>query len=210
MELLATVMVVVLLAALLFPATKNVVARGKEVTCANNLRQIGQAFNSYAAENDGTLLSPKNNDRSISSGSSWSIMLINYMGLKFPKMNQKNLFLCPAAHETYPHHDARRTYAMNYQNLPTAGSGIAASRGYEQKTKLVQHTSPSQTVLLIDSRGTVTDGSGSDSFTLATYQQSGDWRHNGGLNSLFLDGHVEKFGKSDNSRLEECINRFAR
>jgi len=51
-ELLAVVVIIALLAGLLLPATGTVMNRAKNMTCLNNLRQIGMAANAAANDNN--------------------------------------------------------------------------------------------------------------------------------------------------------------
>jgi len=55
MEMLTTVAIIGVMAALLMPALRGVLEKGKSAKCASNLRQIGGALLQYAADNDGTL-----------------------------------------------------------------------------------------------------------------------------------------------------------
>ncbi len=207
-ELLVTVGIIATLAALAMPVMKGMVDRGKETTCISNLRNLGQAYLAYANDNNGLLLATTNNDPTIASGSSWQVMIISYLGMKFPSVNQKSILLCPAAMDTYPGGKARRTYAQNWQNVPTSASG---SLGKAQKTRMSQHSKPTQTILLLESKGAVGGaGDGASAFELATYAQCADWRHGKALNTLCLDGHVEKFSQTDTERIQTYINNFCR
>ena len=51
-ELLVVITIIATLAALLLPALKAAKDRMKNVTCVNNIRQIGAALNSFLADND--------------------------------------------------------------------------------------------------------------------------------------------------------------
>ncbi|MEX1045102.1 MAG: DUF1559 domain-containing protein [Chthoniobacterales bacterium] len=51
-ELLVVLAIVAVLAALATPAIGNAIERGRATKCVNNLRQIGVAFQQYAADND--------------------------------------------------------------------------------------------------------------------------------------------------------------
>lgn len=54
-ELLVTISIVAVLAAILFFTAKRFVAQANQVKCAGNLRQIGAAFIMYAGEHDGRI-----------------------------------------------------------------------------------------------------------------------------------------------------------
>lgn len=210
-EVIVAIAVIAALAVITMSAISRVKAHSEQSKCAANLRQLGQAFITYGVEHNNTLLATSNNDRSLTAGSSWSIMLMNYLDLRFPRLNEESLFLCPSAYTTYPNGNAKRTYAMNYQNLPTEGSGIHPTRGWEQQTRFEWHSNPAQTVLLIDSMGTVSAaGDGAMNFTLNTIENVADWRHSGGLNALFLDGHVSLFHRNESEQLNSYVNNFAR
>lgn len=53
-ELLSSLAIVAVLATFLVPALRNFQSRSLEVTCASNLKQLGSALYSYAAENSGS------------------------------------------------------------------------------------------------------------------------------------------------------------
>lgn len=58
LELLVVIAILALLAALLLPVLKTVRQRGRQVTCANNLRQQMIAINGYAGDHEGWLPVP--------------------------------------------------------------------------------------------------------------------------------------------------------
>lgn len=51
-ELLSSVVIVAVLAALLVPTSKRMIGSGKSTKCASNLRQIGMGLNAYAVDHD--------------------------------------------------------------------------------------------------------------------------------------------------------------
>lgn len=57
LEILASVAIVAVLAAMLFPAIGKMTARSREAKCISNLRQLGTAWLSYANDNGGRLAS---------------------------------------------------------------------------------------------------------------------------------------------------------
>src|SRR5437870_4507533 len=54
-EVLVVVATIAILAALLLPALSSAKAKGKQVGCANNLKQLALAFQMYVADNEGRL-----------------------------------------------------------------------------------------------------------------------------------------------------------
>jgi type II secretory pathway pseudopilin PulG len=60
LELLAVITVIVILAALLFPAFSRVKAAGQSIACVNNLRQLHLAWMLYSEDHADTL--PPNED----------------------------------------------------------------------------------------------------------------------------------------------------
>ena len=51
-ELLVVVGIIALLVAMLLPALAKAEAKGKDITCRNNLKQQGLAFHMYVSDND--------------------------------------------------------------------------------------------------------------------------------------------------------------
>ncbi len=95
-ELLTVLAVVAILAALGFPALGSFMKRADETKCVSNLRQMGAAIASYAAENNNEL--PINN--SPTKGIRWYIMLNPYLGKSTSAdaegWRAPSIFICPA------------------------------------------------------------------------------------------------------------------
>lgn len=102
-ELLAVMVVIGVLATLLFPGMKSMVARGQAAKCISNLRQIGVAVAAYSGENNGAFprggwgdsgalpLDPPGTD-----GVGWLTDIYPYLG------ERREVFICPSGAEKSP------------------------------------------------------------------------------------------------------------
>lgn len=72
-ELLLSIAIIAVLVSLLVPAARKFTQAGKGAKCANNLRQISVAVNSYASDNDGKYPLP------LSHGSSSRFIPVRYL-----------------------------------------------------------------------------------------------------------------------------------
>jgi prepilin-type N-terminal cleavage/methylation domain-containing protein len=86
-ELVVTIAILAILAALLLPAVAKVRAAQRTTTCVSNLRQILSAFHAYASDNTLHLPEPS------SANLSWEQLLAPYC---------RNSFACPSDRELAP------------------------------------------------------------------------------------------------------------
>lgn len=198
-ELLATIGIIALLSALVLGVTSKITSRAKTVQCTTNLRQLATAFQNYAADNNGGIPAPSGNDLNGTSAT-WMNVMMSYLGMSMPKIGQKNIFLCPAAMDSFPNHAARRSYGMN-----------AAGTDGKTAFRLAAIPKPSLTLLLVD---TVENGSGQgdgvSNFGINNYTGSVDWRHRDSLCALMFDGHVENIRKTDTAQLDTSVRNLIR
>jgi prepilin-type processing-associated H-X9-DG protein len=153
----------------------------------------------YASEKKGNWPKPMGNFLHEGNPSvSWQIALQVYMQMNFPKVNQDTIFLCPEAQRTYPGGQARRTYALN-----SAGTNAKVSRS------MLMINRPSQTALVLDSGPTGGGvGDGWHTFGINSYEKVAEFRHNQGLNILFVDGSVRQLSGANTEQLEEYVQNF--
>jgi prepilin-type N-terminal cleavage/methylation domain-containing protein len=85
-ELLVVIAIIALLLAILMPALTKVKKIAKRVVCMTNVRSFGQAFHSYASENDDRIIKLFFED----TGKFWTQTMIDHYGAE-------NLRLCPEA-----------------------------------------------------------------------------------------------------------------
>lgn len=109
-ELLVVIGIIMILAAMLFPAMSYMKSKAQMVTCSGNLRSIGVGFHSYAAENNG-IIAPAAyaNGWGGSQAVTWDDLIGPYLGAELtdaqirgrdsrPYLSEsvKKIFHCPA------------------------------------------------------------------------------------------------------------------
>lgn len=188
-ELLVTIAIIAVLAALLLPAVAGAKARALQSQCANNLRQWGLAFRLYADDNTDFL--PRRGQgvqvlAEISRPEDWFNALPFYFGQTSfdlmvsnnvkPAAHSKSVFICPSAED--PGAAYFLPYGMNMNlcpwNLPV-------------QTKFAEVAQPESVVAMADAPGPYA----------STFPSSKPYsivaRHAARINLLFLAGQVQSF-----------------
>lgn len=181
-ELLVTIMIIAILAALLFPVGKQAIRAAQDSKCKQNLRNLYDAYRSYSLDNDGdTLLDGK-------SPIEWTRLIQPYIGhpvftSKLPKM-----LYCPSAKSIPNAAFHQPDYAVN------SHGGVHDSQYLTTGSKkLVGQERPSHTIVFLD---WIPGWRFARAFELAQVNNPAQdkdrvFRHNGKLNAVFGDGHVE-------------------
>jgi general secretion pathway protein G len=212
-ELLVSIAVIALLAAILVPAAHRVVATAGQAKCAANLRQIGVALSSYASDHSlvlpyGYWVSPAGDRKS------WDLLISDYLDLRQSGrwLESAEVMHCPADDiPPLPQADNyRRTYAMargsngfgiTANGVPTAYEGI----------RVTSVPSPGDTIIITEFSSGVAIGDPVDnivglpaccvvdspSIQLSRGNGSPNGLHQGKMNYLFADGHVASLDPQD-------------
>jgi prepilin-type N-terminal cleavage/methylation domain-containing protein/prepilin-type processing-associated H-X9-DG protein len=182
-ELLTVMAVILLLAALLLPALGRVKAKGKDVTCLNNLKQWGLATHLFTVDNNDFL--PADgvpNPLPTSTNSGWYVDLPPEIGL--PKYHEmpwhtnpavdpgRSTWICPA--------NSRRSNGKNLFHY-CLNQYVNGTGSNNQPTKISSLMGPSSLVWLFDTKNLPAVGYWSYVHTNV---------HHGGAQFLYIDGHV--------------------
>jgi prepilin-type N-terminal cleavage/methylation domain-containing protein/prepilin-type processing-associated H-X9-DG protein len=205
-ELLVVIGIISVLIAMLLPALNKAREAAKTISCASNLRQMGLAYQMYASNNKGTIVA-LNSDLT-----SWVTYLLPYAG------NAK-VFKCPSARyfedQTVPtdYIPILVGYGVGSGCITPMSIGLIAIRPtIPSWIKINQIARPSEVIWAMDDM--VADKWGfsdpgvaygmqhsssyfgtSSYIDMTVYPWSTEYpskfmRHHGGVNALFVDGHV--------------------
>jgi general secretion pathway protein G len=212
-ELLAVIAIIGILAAIIIPTVGRVRQAARAVTCKSNLRQLGAAFFLFAAENKDRLPPSYVNNGQVVEGypasNNWWYLVAPYAGLPSGPYDWTRLraisimdgpLCCPL---TDPNDSA-------YTSLPWSSYKMTFrtmidGTGAKQGIPLRMLSRPSRTIL-------VADGRTHPEFRTYDSTNTGSgliYPHNGTLNALFADGHVEVAAEAQlKARWPEIYEQF--
>jgi prepilin-type processing-associated H-X9-DG protein len=186
-ELLVVIGIATLLLAMLMPALRNARGRGRQVICAANLRQLGQAYFLYASENRWAyppyiVVWPVCAPDGLRYTWSCQIYRAGYC-------SDSDVFYCPEqtaewslarGEPVVPHPNAENSYGYNrwFDNMIPGG-------GPKPRIRINKVSTPSETCVLADCM-----------FFVVNHNSDWQWwyhalpRHLNGINAVYMDTHV--------------------
>ncbi|MPM91293.1 hypothetical protein SDC9_138421 [bioreactor metagenome] len=213
-ELLVVIAIIAILAAMLLPALNSARERGRATSCTSNLKQIGTGYLSYAGDNADFMPFAY---MGLGNGwKTWWQSTAPYLGYSSVALTadvpEPKTFHCPSrvnyitfANPSLPSGSGLPVaqisrYRTNYAyqvNCNRDGSGGASE--YQKLVKLSRMRHASRNAVVVDGMGIdTTSTSESAPYIFQTAWDTGnpdptyvDFRHSGGLNVAFLDGHVQ-------------------
>lgn len=211
-ELLVTVAIIGVLAALLMPSMAMVRSGARQMACASQLRQLGMVFTAYASDFDdripfATSWDPPPNQNI---GRSWDYRIrMHFQDMQSHQMQGSGttsrhlLLIRCAADPTLKAASGTGSYGSRSYSMPEARvSGRSVSVGVHENSSqphirpptMSQIVSPSETIMLAEYPA---PGNGHTVGATVRYPEwqvrytGGRGLHNGRVNYLFVDGHVE-------------------
>ena len=154
-ELLVVIAIIAILAAILFPVFAKAREKARQASCSSNLKQLGLSLIQYEQDYDEML--PSSN---YISGSGCPVTSTGWAGQIYPYVKSTGIFVCPddGTQATSAQVTAGYTpisYAMNV-SFDVGTCYTAVGTYYTSVMENVsKDTSPSQTVLLFEVSGTV-------------------------------------------------------
>jgi prepilin-type N-terminal cleavage/methylation domain-containing protein/prepilin-type processing-associated H-X9-DG protein len=220
-ELLVVIAVIVIVAAILFPVFSAAREKARQVACISNIQQLGKATHMYAQDYDETyplgLIScsqggyfwtawtGQNSDRPCSG------FQITWMDLLYPYVKNWNIYHCPSTYfddidfapRGTPRERIEYSYGVSFyfSRLYDTYSGIWRQPPTTRPTLMLSEViRPEEKVYMADSAGSP----GGRTPYPWLYIDSIMYRHIGGVNLVFADGHARWFPK--NSRYGDLLD----
>jgi prepilin-type N-terminal cleavage/methylation domain-containing protein/prepilin-type processing-associated H-X9-DG protein len=209
-ELLVVIAIICILMAFLMPTFRTVMENSRTAKCANNLKQIGAAMFLYSQDHDNYF--PVSSGDSMTWGTansnttqlSWMEQLGPYVGNPSnPALGgPPTIFTCPSSsyNITFPFDKYFSYFNGAHAAYYYASANSTGSTGEKQAIRRTLIAHASEQILSGDITSWTSGGATNPDkvdFTVDPIQTLSTF-HNGGINLLFADGHVESVKWNNN------------
>jgi prepilin-type N-terminal cleavage/methylation domain-containing protein/prepilin-type processing-associated H-X9-DG protein len=207
-ELLVVIAIIAILAAILFPVFQKVRENARRTACLSNEKQLGLAVVQYTQDYDERMPSVASGDATKGSGKLGGWMYyINFGGTPGPLafdptqgsvytyIKSKGVYVCPDD-------STGQTTGDSYAISSCVAGLVRDANGIEAGKSLSAFDNSSGTLLFCEEGSGNSSVSTNDAYFLndqsavainATPGDSISFRHNGGSNMLFIDGHAKYY-----------------
>ncbi len=192
-ELLVVIAIISILASMLLPALKSARERAKQISCANNVKQIGTGFNLYLSSYDDVYPQYNLGNSTVTPKGIW-IGVINEQiegvnDWKYQDMGHGKSFYCPSG-DTGKFQDTTRAGSAPYSAYGCSFYGYNYQYIGEGYPKITMIKQPSSTILAADSNEDYQYDSLINRNFIGVPDYAAGYRHSGMANWLWVDGHV--------------------